>query len=146
MVKEFLAKTGLKGDRACFGVVGPVLAGRAKITNLPWIVDQASIAKDLNLEAVHLLNDLEAIAWAIPGLRPEDVVTLSAGATVEQTNIAVFPPGTGLGEAFLTWEGSEYRAHSSQGGHADFAPTSELHTPLLQSMRHPSAQPTSPHI
>ena len=62
IAQEFLAKVGLKIDCACFGVAGPVIAGRAKITNLPWIVDQASIAKDLNLEAVHLLNDLEAMA------------------------------------------------------------------------------------
>ena len=135
IAKEFLAKTGVKVDRACFDVAGPVLAGRAKITNLPWIVDQASIAKELNLEAVDLLNDLEAIAFAVPGLRPEDVETLSAGAPVAQATIGVIAPGTGLGEAFLTWDGSEYRAHSSEGGHADFAPTDEVQSRLLDYMR-----------
>ena len=135
IAKEFLAKTGLKVDRACFGVSGPVLAGRAKITNLPWIVDQASLSKALNLEAVDLLNDLEAIACAVPGLRPADVETLSAGTPVEQANIAVFAPGTGLGEAFLTWEGDEYRAHSSEGGHADFAPADQTQIRLLEFMR-----------
>src|SRR5580700_10165522 len=98
IAKEFLAKTGAQVDRATFGVAGPVLAGRAKITNLPWIVDQASLAKELNLTAVHLLNDLEAIACAVPGLRPEDVEMLSAGQPVERANIAVLAPGTGLGE------------------------------------------------
>ena len=135
IAKEFLTKTGLKVDRASFGVSGPVLAGRAKITNLPWIVDQASLAKELNLDAVHLLNDLEAIACAVPGLRPGDVETLSTGAPVTQANIAVFAPGTGLGEAFLTWEGGEYRAHSSEGGHADFAPTDDTQIRLLEFMR-----------
>lgn len=135
IAKEFLLKAGLKVDRACFGISGPVLAGRAKITNLPWIVDQASIAKELNLETVHLLNDLEATACAVPGLRPEDVETLSVGAPVKQANIAVFAPGTGLGEAFLTWDGKEYRAHSSEGGHADFAPTNEIQMRLLGYMR-----------
>src|SRR5215468_3552069 len=71
IAKEFLAKAGLKVDRACFGVAGPVLSGRAKITNLPWIVDETAMAKELNLKAVHLLNDLEAIACAVPGLRPQ---------------------------------------------------------------------------
>jgi glucokinase len=119
---EFLAKAGLKVDTACFGVASPVLAGRAKITNLPWVVDQASITKELNLQAAYLLNDLEAIAWSVPELRPEDVNTLSSGQPLEHSNIAVLAPGTGLGEAFLTWEDGEYRAHSSEGGHADFAP------------------------
>jgi len=135
IAREFLAKTGLKIDRACFGVAGPVLGGRAKITNLPWIVDQASLAKELNLKAVHLLNDLEAIAWAVPVLRHEDVETLNAGEPVEQANIAVLAPGTGLGEAFLTWEGGEYRAHSSEGGHADFAPADEVQIRVLEFMR-----------
>jgi glucokinase len=120
IAKEFLAKTAVKVDQACFGVAGPVLAGRAKITNLAWTVDQGSIARELNLKAVYLLNDLEAIACAIPGLRPEDVETLSAGAPVAQASIAVLAPGTGLGEAFLTWDGSEYRAHSSEGGACGF--------------------------
>ena len=41
-------------------------------------------------------------------------------------------PGTGLGESFLTWDGSRYVAHSSEGGHADFAPTDERRIRLLQ--------------
>jgi glucokinase len=132
---EFLAKTELKVERASFGVAGPVIAGRAKITNLPWIVDQQSIARELHLEAVHLLNDLEAIACAVPGLRPQDVETLSDGTPVEQANIAVLAPGTGLGEGFLTWDSGEYRAHSSEGGHADFAPSDDIQIRLLEYMR-----------
>lgn len=132
---EFLAKAGGRVDRACFGVAGPVLAGRAKVTNLPWIVDQSVVAKELNLQAVYLLNDLEAVAWAVPELRPEDVDTLSAGEPVAQGNIAVIAPGTGLGEAFLTWENGKYRAHSSEGGHADFAPADETQMRLLAFMR-----------
>jgi glucokinase len=135
IAKGFLAKTGYKVDYACFGVAGPVLAGRARITNLPWVMDQTTIAKELNLKAVYLLNDLEAMAYAVPALQPGDVDTLNAGEPIERANIAVIAPGTGLGEAFLTWEGGEYRAHSSEGGHADFAPADELQIRLLQFMR-----------
>ncbi len=135
IAQEFLAKTGLHADRACFGVAGPVIAGHAKITNLPWTVDQAQLAKELGLKAVYLLNDLEAIACAVPGLRPEDVEVLSPGQPVERANKAVFAPGTGLGEAFLTWEGAAYRAHSSEGGHADFAPADEIQVRLLEFVR-----------
>jgi len=135
IAKEFLAKTGMKVDRACFGVAGPVMAGRAKITNLPWIVDQKVLTQELSLKAVYLLNDLEAIACAVPGLRPEDVETLSRGTPVDHSNLAVLAPGTGLGEAFLTWEDGAYRAHSSEGGHADFAPADEVQMRLLAYMR-----------
>jgi glucokinase len=135
IAREFLAKTGLRADRACFGVAGPVLDGRARVTNLPWTVDQASLARELNLEAVYLLNDLESIACAVPELRPEDVDTLSPGEPMPRANIAVLAPGTGLGEAFLTWEDGGYRAHGSEGGHADFAPADETQMRLLEFMR-----------
>src|SRR5262249_8387323 len=121
--------------RACFGVAGPVIGGRAKVTNLRWIVDQAAIASELKLRTVHLLNDLEATACAVPVLRAQDVETLSAGESVEGANLAVFAPGTGLGEAFLTWEGGQYRAHGSEGGHCDFAPMDEIQMRLLAYMR-----------
>ena len=81
------------------------------------------------------MNDLEAIAWAVPGLRSGDVETLNAGEPVERANIAVMAPGTGLGGAFLTWDGGEYRAHSSEGGHADFAPSDKIQMRLLEFMR-----------
>jgi glucokinase len=135
IAKEFLAKVGMKVDRACFGVSGPVLGGQAKITNLPWIIDQAVLANELKVDSVDLLNDLESIAWAVPGLRPQDVDTLSTGAPAARANIAVIAPGTGLGEAFLTWEDRGYRAHSSEGGHCDFAPADDVQMRLLAFMR-----------
>ena len=135
IARQFLDKSGIKVDSASFGVAGPVLAGRVKTTNLPWIVDEAAIAKELSLRSVHVLNDLEATACAVPGLRPADIETLSPGKPEERANMAVLAPGTGLGEAFLTWEGEAYRAHSSEGGHADFGPADDIQARLLKFMR-----------
>jgi glucokinase len=132
MVTEFLAKVNMRVDRACFDVAGPVIGGRVKTTNLPWLMDEGSLASDLNLRSVHLMNDLEAVARAIPVLRPSDVCTVNVGAPVARGPIGVVAPGTGLGESFLTWDGSQYLAHSSEGGHADFAPTDERQIRLLQ--------------
>src|SRR5215467_1635997 len=70
---QFLRKAPMPVDRACFAVAGPVIDGRAKTTNLPWAMDEDSLAKELNLRSVHLMNDLEAIAEAIPILRGSDV-------------------------------------------------------------------------
>jgi len=132
LVTEFLQKVKTPIDRACFDVAGPVIAGRVKITNLPWVIDEAELAKDLNLKSVRLMNDLEAVARAIPLLRPNDVRVLNAGQPVPQGAIGVVAPGTGLGESFLTWDGSKYVAHGSEGGHADFAPTDERQIGLLR--------------
>jgi glucokinase len=103
---------------------------------LPWVIEENSLAQDLNLnlKGVHLINDLEAIARAVPILRPNDVVTLNAGEPIAHGAIAVIAPGTGLGESFLTWDGSRYLAHSSEGGHSDFAPSDELQVRLLEYM------------
>ena len=134
LVAEFLEKVNTPVERACFDVAGPVVDGRVKITNLPWVMDEASLTKELNFKSVHLMNDLEAVARAIPILRPGDVCTLNAGQPVRGGAIGVIAPGTGLGESFLAWDGSKYLPHSSEGGHADFAPTDERQIGLLKYM------------
>jgi glucokinase len=134
LVTEFLRAAKTPVERACFDVAGPVIDGRVKITNLPWVMDEASLAKDLNLKSVHLMNDLEAVARAVPILRPTDVTTLNVGQQVSKGAIAVIAPGTGLGESFLAWDGSRYVSHSSEGGHADFAPTNDRQIGLLKYM------------
>jgi glucokinase len=134
IVKEFLAKEKKPVDRACFAVAGPVIGSRVKTTNLPWVIEESSLAKELNInrQSVHLINDLEAIANAVPILRPSDVETINAGESVSKGAIAVIAPGTGLGESFLTWDGSRYVPHSSEGGHADFAPIDKRQIRLLE--------------
>ena len=132
MVKEFLGQVKMSVDVASFDVAGPVINGHAKTTNLPWVMDEGSLARDLNLKAAHLLNDLEAVARAVPALRPEDLLTINKGEPVVRGPIAIIAPGTGLGESFLTWDGSQYAAHGSEGGHSDFAPTDDRQIRLLQ--------------
>ena len=132
MVVEFLGQVKLSVDVASFDVAGPVIDGHVKTTNLPWVMDESSLARDLNLKTVHLMNDLEAVARAVPVLRADDLITLNEGTPVLHGPIAIIAPGTGLGESFLTWDGSQYRAHGSEGGHSDFAPTDERQIRLLK--------------
>ena len=134
LAKDFLDRNSISVNLACFDVAGPVINGQVKVTNLPWQIDQVSLAKDLNLDFVHLLNDLEAVARSVPILRPIDIATLNAGQPVPKGAIAVVAPGTGLGESYLTWNGSRYVSHSSEGGHSDFAPTDEREIGLLKYM------------
>jgi glucokinase len=132
IVAEFLAKVEISVDVASFAVAGPVIEGHVKTTNLPWVMDEATLAQDLNLRAAHLMNDLEAVARSVPVLQAADLVTLNEGRPVVTGPIAVIAPGTGLGESFLTWNGSQYLAHGSEGGHSDFAPTDERQIHLLK--------------
>ncbi len=131
VAREFLAGVELSPERASFGVAGPVVGGQARVTNLSWAMDETQLAEALELSSVSLLNDLDATAHAVPFLEPADLHTVSKGQPTPGGAMAVIAPGTGLGEAFLTWDGSRYQAHASEGGHADFAPTNHFELELL---------------
>jgi glucokinase len=131
-VQEFLAQHDFSVDHASFGVAGPVVAGRATITNLPWVMEESQLQQALHIPSVRLLNDLDAIALTVPFLQSQDLHTLNEGQPISGGAIAIIAPGTGLGEAFLSWDGSHYQAHSTEGGHADFAPTNSFEIELLR--------------
>ena len=135
IVKKFLEQTRVTADKAGFAVAGPVVGGRAKLTNLPWVIAEDELRRKLDLSSVLLMNDLVAIATSIPHLRKKDLHTLNEGEAIEGGAIAVIAPGTGLGEAFLTWDGTHYRAYPSEGGHADFAPNNETEAGLLKFLQ-----------
>ena len=134
LVKDFLSNVKAPIDRAVFGVAGPVANGRTKITNLPWTIQERQLHEELGIPNVHLLNDLEAMANAIPLLESADLYTVNPGNPVPYAPMAVIAPGTGLGEAFLTWDGTRYRTYASEGGHADFAPRTPFELGLLVYM------------
>jgi glucokinase len=130
LVAEFLKRKSWSISKASFGIAGPVVDGRVQVTNLPWVVDERTLSADLGAP-VHILNDLTAIAQGIPCLEAEDLVTLNAGTPAPNGAIAVIAPGTGLGEAFLVWNGDTYVPCASEGGHTDFGPTNPAELELL---------------
>jgi glucokinase len=132
IVREFMSQLDAPVTHACFDVAGPVDDGRAHLTNLPWEVSAQALRDELNLEEAWVINDLAAVAHAIPLLQPDDLHTLTAGTPVDGGAMAIIAPGTGLGEAFLVWDGTAYRGYPSEGGHADFAPTTAIQADLLR--------------
>ncbi len=130
IIDEFLKMYDLELSGASFGVAGPVVNQQAEITNLSWVIDARVIQETFGVNTI-LLNDLEAIANAVPHLEAHDLVTLHRGQPEENGAKAVIAPGTGLGEAFLVWDGQKYESYPSEGGHAAFAPTSARQVKLL---------------
>jgi len=135
IVTDFLQDTRAKPLAASFGVAGPVHAGRAEITNLPWTISADAIGERFRIPAVYLLNDMRSIATAVPHLRTGDLVTLNPGVPAERGNIAVIAPGTGLGIGFLVWTETGYRAYASEAGHTAFAPRDDREIELLKFLR-----------
>jgi len=131
VVEAFLDGKRERIGAAAFGVAGPVLDGRVKTTNLPWVVRATSLGRVLGTKRVRLMNDLEATAYGGLFLPAKEICWLSRGKRRRAANIAVIAAGTGLGQAFLFWDGARHRAVATEGGHADFAPRNEKELALL---------------
>ncbi len=135
LVSAFLGEQRAPVGRACFGVAGPVRDGRAVLTNLPWVVDEKTLGTRLGLDDVRVINDVAALADAVPLLAGGDSASLQEGRPVPGGTIAVVSVGTGLGAAFLTWDGSRYRVFPSEAGHGDFAPADSRQARLFLFVR-----------
>ncbi len=130
ILRAFGDDLGKAVTRAVLGIAAPITAGTARMINLPWIFSEKDLGRELGYP-ITFINDLEAIAAAVPYLTRDDVRVLNECAPSPGGNIAVIAPGTGLGEAFLTWDGKRYRPHASEGGHSDFGPRNFLETELF---------------
>jgi glucokinase len=120
---------------AGFGVAGPVINNQVRATNLPWTVDAAVLASELNLGDVVLMNDLGATGHSIEHLAREEYCILNPGKPEHGGTRALLAAGTGLGQSILVWDGARYRVVPSEGGHSDFAPHTEQQIELLRYMR-----------
>lgn len=135
IVEQFLEESGTRPEVACFGIAGPVRNGRVETSNLPWVVEQSRLAKQIHLPATLLINDLEASAWGIGALEKTDLVPLNRVTGPAVGNQAVIAPGTGLGEAGMFWDGARHRVFACEGGHTDFGPQDDLQIELLGFLR-----------
>ena len=119
---------------ACFGCPGPVREGRIQLTNLPWLLDTRELSKELGIEHLFLINDLEANGYGIGELDADSIFTLHEGDRTAIGHRALIAAGTGLGQAQLIWNPMTRRflPLASEGGHADFAARTPLEIELLQ--------------
>jgi glucokinase len=118
---------------AGFGVAGAVVEGRLHANNLPWDLDLPEMAGTLNLDGANivLLNDVAATAWSLDKLPAQDLAVLNQGVRQPEATRALMAVGTGLGEAFLFWDGQKHRVLPSEGGLADFSPRTDREIQLL---------------
>jgi len=140
IVKEFSRQaapylSNQKIRAAGFGVAGPVIGNRIHATNLPWVVDATTLARELAVDPIVLMNDLGATGHSLQHLPPEDFCVLNAGTPVPDASRALLAAGTGLGQSVLFWDGTRYRVVPSEGGHSDFAPHTDQQIELLRFMR-----------
>jgi glucokinase len=133
IVQKFLATANTSTpEKACFGIAGPVVQNTARLTNLTWFLDTERLAQELGILSISLINDFAAVGYGIFGLTKQDLLTLQVGKHQPEAPMAVIGAGTGLGQGFLIKQGNHYHVFPSEGGHADFAPRTELEFQLLK--------------
>ena len=135
IVLTFLEETGTASvDAVSLGVAGPVTGLIARMTNVPWVADASRIGERLGNPPVRLLNDLEAMASAVPVLEPDELAVLQGGTAVAGGNAALIAAGTGLGEALLHNVNGQFVPSASEAGHADFAARTPRELAFVEEM------------
>ena len=120
---------------AGFGVAGPALGNKVKMTHRPITVDGDAIGERFLIPKVRVANDLAAAARGIDTLSSRDLVTIQDGKAVPGDPRVVLGVGTGLGIAYLVPDDNGgYREIAGEGGHAGFAPASVQQAQLWQAI------------
>jgi glucokinase len=140
ILADFLKQPPLQGSgrnpaAACFAVAGPITEQGARLTNLPWLMNERALASEFSVPSVKLINDFAAVALSIEALSGDDLITLQEGKPFRSEMCVALGAGTGMGVAWLSWQEDGYVALSSEAGHTDFAPADELQDGLLGYLR-----------
>lgn len=149
MLSAFLGATGtLPGEvqAGCVGVAGPILKQVVHLTNVPWVVDARELMASTGLRRVWLLNDVEAMAHAVPVLRPDEVHVLQKGMFHPDGNACLLAAGTGLGQAILTRQHGRLVPSASEGGHVDYPARTPREIELLQFLTSRYGRASTEHI
>ncbi len=152
MCESFLAEhsIGARGvRRACFALPGAVIDGHCETTNLPWVLDETVLARQLGCERVLLLNDLQATAYGSLFLAGDESVEVQQGVSAPHATIAVLAAGTGMGQSALVSCGGQYVPLATEGGHSSFAPQTEREFALREFIANSLAKEghgASPHV
>jgi glucokinase len=134
LLADFL-QGGQVPAHAAFGIAGPVQGRVVRVTNLPWYIEADTLQQRFGFKVCTLLNDLESIAYGLPALGAEDLLTLQQGRPDACGNAAVIAAGTGLGEAGLFWDGRHHHPYATEGGHTSFSPQNDLEMDLLRYLQ-----------
>jgi glucokinase len=135
MIGTFLAATGVRPQEvsvACVGVAGPNIKQVARQTNVPWAIDGRELMATTGIPRVWILNDVEAMAYGVPALRPDELRVLQTGEFNADGNACLMAAGTGLGQAILVRQHGRLMPSPSEGGHADLGARTPREIALLQ--------------
>lgn len=126
---------GKKPETAILSIAGPVDGDLVNFTNLPWSFRTSRVRGEMGLKKLRVMNDFEAVAYAIPDLKPNLVRQIGHGTVVPDRPIAVIGPGTGLGVASLVYANGAYVAVPGEGGHVTMPATTPREFAIFEQLR-----------
>jgi glucokinase len=133
LLRFYLADhAGVTMHHAALAVAYPVNGDRVRMTNRAWEFSTDAVRRELGLSTLLIVNDFTALAMAIPGMSPEDLMQVGAGRATPGAVIGVLGPGTGLGVSGVIPTVDGFVTLGSEGGHVNFAPADEREFAILQ--------------
>lgn len=132
----YLAELGAAGcTGVAIGAAGPVEGGSVKLTNAPWTLDEAEISRRLGDVRAHIVNDLEAVAHALPYLAASDLEAIGPAAFPDARRpMLAVNVGTGFGAASVAPTRHGWMARASEPGHMALQPAGEEERQALQGI------------
>jgi glucokinase len=126
---------GVDIDTAVIAAAGPVEGGRCTLTNASWTLCCDQLKQIFRLRSVNVVNDLEALAWAVPRFLEADVAGIGNGIELAGAPVVLIAPGTGLGMACFLPDSNGGRVVASEGGHATLAATDAAEAKIIDFLR-----------
>ena len=126
-VEHYLQGIGTAPKRAALAVACPVGSDEIRLTNRAWSFSRRELQRTLGFDELRMINDFGAVAWAIPSLERDSLLTLHGDPSAPLRGpISVLGPGTGLGVALLVGSHEHgWHAVETEGGHTSFAPVGD---------------------
>jgi glucokinase len=134
-VTLYLERTGEHPEAAVFAVAGPIQGEEIALTNRAWRFRRDAFARRFGLTRLRIVNDFEAVAWALPQLTAAHTRPLGASALRRDGVKLALGPGTGLGVAALIPADDGWHVVSTEGGHVSFGARARDEDPVFARLR-----------
>ena len=79
-IEHYLGGVDAKPGRAALAVASPVGRDEIRLTNRAWSFSRRELQRTLGLDELRMINDFGAVAWAVPSLEREHLITLHGDA------------------------------------------------------------------
>lgn len=119
---------------AVLAVAAAVSGDDFTLTNRNWRIRPAQLAARFGIAHLRVVNDFEALAWALPRFQADDLRPLGDNALAADGVRVALGPGTGMGVAALVPCADDWQVVSSEAGHVSFGAANPDEEPIFHRL------------